>query len=319
MKVGLFGDGSWACALADLILQKGHELYWWAHRSDLAAHLSTVGRHPDIFPEHQFAIEHLRLVTTDGSAVLREAELFLLAIPSRYVAAALHTWELNDKPWISCTKGLLPESGILPTQYLHQRGITKTAVLSGPSYAEEVLKRRHTWVGLGSSHPPLHEVAQEVLATGYFHLIPTPAAASLEWVGVLKNVYAVGLGAVSLLGDNARAAIAARMLAELNAVLQAWVPQEEGDFLSPGWAGDFLVTAFGLHSRNQRLGQYIAQGRSPRIALMQAGGVAEGYYAAQSLKGRVSDRFPLLHAIVEVLTETLPPQQLPQLLIEHIT
>lgn len=318
MKVGLFGDGSWACALADLILWKGHDLYWWAHREDLAECLSSTGRHPSIFPEHQFPREKIALVTTDGSAILREAELLVLAIPSRYVSAALDPWELNGKPWISCTKGLLPDTGMLPTGYLSRRGISLLSVLSGPSYAEEVLKRRHTWVGLGSHDPSLHELAEAALATAYFHLIPTRAAASLEWVGVLKNIYAVGLGAVSLLGDNARAAMASFMLQELKALLQTWVPEEEADFLSPGWAGDFLVTAFGLHSRNQRLGQYIAQGHSPRMALMRAGGVAEGYYAAQSLRGKVSADFPLLNTIIEVLTEALAPERLPSLLVERL-
>lgn len=319
MRVGIFGDGSWACALADVVTRKGHDLYWWVHREELAQHITAHGRHPSVFPGHQFPRERLAQVSTDGREIITSSEVLLLALPSRYVSSALESWDIAGKPWISCTKGLLPESGERPSEYLQARGVQRFAVLSGPSYAEEVIQQRPTWVGLGSYSQELVHIAQEALGTTYFHLIPTRAVAALEWVGVLKNIYAIGLGAVGLLGDNIRAAMAAAMLKELQSVLQAWVPDETADLLSPAWAGDFLVTAFGRFSRNQRMGQYLAQGYAPRIALHRVGMVVEGYHAAQALREKVSAAFPFLNTIVSVLTERLSADALPRLLMEHLS
>lgn len=317
MRIGLVGAGSWGCALAETICQKGHHLVWWVHEEDIAIALQEKGRHPNIFPDHAYPLHQIEAITTDIRFVLKEAEVLLLALPSRYISSVLSQADLPlRKPWISATKGLLPESSLRPTEYLRLRGITRFAVLSGPSYAEEVIQHRPTWVGLGTQDEELSRLAQETLQTEYFYLLPTKSINALEWVGVLKNVYAIGIGAVSLLGDNVRAALAAYMLRELEWIIGSWAPQEKIDFLTPPWAGDFLVTAFGTQSRNQRFGQYLAQGYPIRSALARVGMVVEGYHAAQSLQERVTPEFPILYKLVQILTEKEPPEKLGYLIRE---
>lgn len=304
MRVGLIGSGGWACALASLICQNKHTLLWWVRRPEVAAALRREGRHLEVFPEYVFPQQCVEFVTSDLKAVLREAELLILAIPARYVWSTLEKVDFPEGvPWVSGTKGLLFETGLRPSEYLSRRGVKDLAILSGPSYAEEVLACRPTWVGLGTASFHLCEVVKAILGTSFFHLLPTAAVESLEWVGILKNIYAIGIGAVSLLGENARAALAAAMLKELEAILSVWVPEERVEVLSPPWAGDFLVTAFGTLSRNQRLGQYLAQGYRPRTALARLGTEAEGYYAALALRSRIGPEFPFLYAITRVLNE----------------
>ncbi|MCX8112790.1 MAG: hypothetical protein N3E49_06310 [Bacteroidia bacterium] len=319
MRVGLLGAGSWGCALAELLCQNRHTILWWVHRTDIADSIRKTGKHPFIFPEHSFPPERIEQVTTNLTIVSQDADLIILALPSRYIASALQEVAIpQTKPWLSGTKGLLPEKALRPTEYLRSRGVNQVAILSGPSYAEEVIAHRPTWVGLGTELPHLYELAHAALATSYFHLIPTSAVNALEWIGILKNIYAIGIGAISLIGDNARAALASAMLRELSQVLSAWAPEEAFDFLSPAWVGDFLVTAFGTLSRNQRLGQYLAQGYSPRTALNRLGMVAEGYYAAQILFPRITPNFPILYSIVRVLSEKDSPETLRQHLMNHI-
>lgn len=319
MKVGLIGAGSWACALANLLCERGHALYWWVHTPEIADSLQRRGKHPRIFPEHTFPTESLAMVSTDLDAILQNGEVAVLALSSQYVSAVLDQVSLPGYPWISCTKGLLPGTGERPTQYLLRHGVRQVAILSGPSYAEEVIQRRPTWVGLGTHQPALYDIARQLFEHRYFHLVYTPAPIALEWVGILKNIYAIGIGAVSLLGDNARAAAAAVMLKELAHTLEKWVPEEQIDFLSAGAAGDFLVTAFGLHSRNQRLGQYLAQGYSPKAALHHLGIVAEGYYAAQLLAGKIHPETPILYGIVQVLIGARPSSELREIILSRIS
>jgi glycerol-3-phosphate dehydrogenase (NAD(P)+) len=139
-------------------------------------------------------------------------------------------------------------------------------------------------------------------------------------VGVLKNIYAILMGVVGLWGGNARAALAAVTLGELKEVLHTLVPDEPCPFLSPAWTGDFLVTAFSGHSRNQRFGQLLAQGYSAPIALQKLGMVAEGYYAAQAIAHWPSYRdFPLLSLAIEALTGRSDPFALRETLLRVLS
>ncbi|RMF52638.1 MAG: hypothetical protein D6750_02050 [Bacteroidetes bacterium] len=309
MKVALVGGGSWGCALAHLLLKKGHLLRWWVHAEDIAHHLQAKRQHPSIFPEVVYP--DLAWVGTDLQTALEGVEACVLALPARHIKSVLGEVPNLSGFWVSCTKGLVLGGGIQrPSQYLQAKG-AEVAVLSGPSHAEEVIQDRPTWVAFAASKPELYEFGQALFDQPTFRLLPTPFLHALEWVGILKNLYAILLGVVSTWGENARAALAAVTLAEMQRVLQALVPEESPPFLSPGWAGDFLVTAFSMYSRNQRFGQLLGQGYSPQAALQKVGMVVEGYYAAQGLQTwpRKSE-FPLLRAVLEVLAGQRPPASL---------
>lgn len=309
MKVALIGGGSWGCALARLLLRKGHLLHWWVHAEDIARSLQATKRHPSIFPEVLFP--EVAWVGTDIQAALQGVEACVLALPARYIEAVLGGLPKLPGFWVSCTKGLVLGADLQrPSQYLQARG-ADVAVLSGPSHAEEVIQDRPTWVAFAASKAELHALGEALFAQPTFRLLPTPFLNALEWVGILKNIYAILLGVVSTWGENARAALAAVTLAEMHGVLGALVPDESPSFLSPGWAGDFLVTAFSMYSRNQRFGQLLGQGYSPQTALYKVGMVVEGYYAAQGLQAwsRKSE-FPLLAAVLQVLAGQRPPTSL---------
>lgn len=302
MKVALIGAGSWGTALARVLLENQHALFWWVHRPEIAEKLRTQGRHPSVFPDQQLPTSTLAWAGTSLSEALAEAEAVVLALPSRYLEPILGGEELPDVLWVSCTKGLLPDGLRLPRAYLLACRVREVAVLSGPSHAEEVILRKPTWVGLGTPHPESWSLSQILLQRPYFHLLHTTQVEALEWVGVLKNIYTIAVGVAAAWGDNARAALAALALGELQQVLQALAPQGTFPFFSPPWAGDFLVTAFSAYSRNQRFGQLLAQGYSPATALHHLGMVAEGFYVAQSLRAwELYREFPLLRAIIDAL------------------
>ena len=309
MNVALIGGGSWSIALAALLCENDHHLFWWVHEEAIAHSLRKEGRHPTIFPDFSIPVEKIVYAGTDLELTFQKADVIVGVLPSAFLGEVLRA-PLPPLPYISATKGLMPPEGLLVSQYLRRLGHSPLAVLSGPSHAEEVVQKRPTWVSLACEDNALFEVAQKLFGRPYFRLVQTPYIESLEWVGVLKNVYAIGMGAVSLWGDNARAALAVTIQRELYEVLSAVAPVPLSVFLSPGWVGDFLVTAFSVHSRNQRFGSYLAQGYSPPIALQRLGGmVAEGYYAAHFLKNIPSlQAFPILRAIVSVCVGDARPQ-----------
>lgn len=309
MNVALIGAGSWSIALAALLCENDHHLFWWVHEEAIAHSLRKEGRHPTIFPDFFIPADKIRYTGTDLELTLQKVDVIVGVLPSAFLGKVLRA-PLPPLPYLSATKGLVPPEGLLVSQYLRKLGHNAVAVLSGPSHAEEVVQKRPTWVALACEDNALFELAQKLFARPYFRLVQTPYIESLEWVGVLKNVYAIGMGAVSLWGDNARAALAVTIQRELYEVLKVLAPIPFTVFLSPGWVGDFLVTAFSVHSRNQRFGSYLAQGYSPPVALQRLGGMlAEGYYAAHFLKNLSSlQRFPILCSIVSVCVGEAKPQ-----------
>jgi glycerol-3-phosphate dehydrogenase (NAD(P)+) len=309
MTVTLLGGGSWGLALASLLTENNHHLHWWVHSPEVAYTLQKEGRHPTIFPDFTLPTEKIAYVGTDLSLTLKQAEIIVGALPAAYIGEVLKA-PLPSIPYISATKGLVPPQGLLVSQYLRTLGPTPIAVLSGPSHAEEVIQKRPTWVAFACEDPTFFQKARALFERPYFKLIHVPYLESLEWVGVLKNVYAIGMGALSLWGDNARAALAAAIQRELYEVLSAIAPVPLSVFLSPGWIGDFLVTAFSAYSRNQRFGSYLAQGYTPQAALQRLGGmIAEGYFTAHHLKNFPNLHFfPILQTIVSVCTGAATPQ-----------
>ncbi len=309
MNVALIGGGSWSIALAALLCENDHYLAWWVHEETIASSFRTRGRHPTIFPDFSIPVEKIRYAGTDLELTFQKADVIVGVLPSAFLGKVLRA-PLPPLPYISATKGLVPPDGLLVSQYLRKLGHNAVAVLSGPSHAEEVVQKRPTWVSLACEESFLFELAQKLFERPYFRLVQTPHMESLEWVGVLKNVYAIGMGAVSLWGDNARAALAVTIQRELFEVLNTVASVPLSVFLSPGWVGDFLVTAFSIHSRNQRFGSYLAQGYSPQVALQRLGGmIAEGYYAALFLKNMPSLQvFPILRAIISVCVGEARPQ-----------
>ncbi len=304
MKVALLGAGSWGTALARVLLENRHALFWWVHRPEIAEKLRSQGRHPSVFPDQVLDISALAWVGTEVAEALAEAEAVVLALPSQYVELVLEGRDLPEVVWISCTKGLLPGGLRLPRAYLLSQGLSRVAILSGPSHAEEVILHKPTWVGVGAPDLESWRISQALFQRPYFHLLHTTQVAPLEWVGILKNIYTLALGVAAAWGDNARAAVAALALGELERVLRALAPQSDFSFFSPPWAGDFLVTAFSAYSRNQRFGQLLAQGYSPTAALYHLGMVAEGFYAAQSLRAWEGyTQFPLLRGIIDAVHE----------------
>jgi len=309
MNIALIGGGSWGIALAVLLCENNHHLSWWVHDQKIADFLQKEGRHPAIFPDFAIPVEKILYAGTDLEVTFQKADVIVGVLPSGFLGEVLKA-PLPPLPYISATKGLIPPEGLLVSQYLRKLAHSTIAVLSGPSHAEEVVQKRPTWVSLACEDSSLFELAQKLFERPYFRLGKTSHMESLEWMGVLKNVYAIGMGAISIWGDNARAALAVTIQRELYQVLAAVAPVPLSIFLSPGWVGDFLVTAFSVHSRNQRFGSYLAQGYSPSIALQRLGGmVAEGYYAAHFLKNIPSLRdFPILQAIVSVCVGEVKPQ-----------
>ncbi|MCS6966404.1 MAG: NAD(P)-dependent glycerol-3-phosphate dehydrogenase, partial [Candidatus Kapabacteria bacterium] len=218
MRIVILGAGSWGTALGIWLTQQGHQVLLWVRSCELARSIE-VERHNPRFPSYARLPDGLH-ATTDP-AVTRSADLIILAIPTQYIRQTLQEHNFSfPVPIVNVAKGieqgtllrisqlLQDVAGIEPEQY---------AVLSGPSHAEEVAQALPTAVVAASYSADLARQVQRVFNGPRFRVYTSHDTVGVELGGALKNIIAVAAGIVDGLGlgDNAKAALLTRGLAEI--------------------------------------------------------------------------------------------------------
>jgi glycerol-3-phosphate dehydrogenase (NAD(P)+) len=283
--VGVVGAGSWGTALGLLLDQNGHTVTVWGH--DPAALETTRANRENAsylpgveLPESMRFTPHLES--------LRESEFVIFCTPSRAlreVACRLGSAGLlPHSVLVSCTKGLERGSGLRMSQILDETLPGHVVgVLSGPGHAEEVARGVPTAVVVGSAHTPEAEALQRLFSNRFFRAYTSLDVAGMELGGALKNIFAIAAGVADGLGlgDNTKAALVTRSLAEMTRLGSALGGQRE-TFSGLSGIGDLMVTCFSRHSRNRAVGERLGHGESIGTITASMRMVAEGVPAAYS-------------------------------------
>lgn len=250
-------------------------------------------------------------ISSELPVVLDQAELVVVVVPSQAVAATAQKAKafLPAQAAVVCaTKGIDAGSLELMSEVLgHRLGLPsdRLAALSGPSFAREVARKLPTNLVAASTNLALARTVQEALVTDWLRVYTSGDPIGVEVGGALKNVIAIAAGACDGLGlgENSRAALITRGIAEMARLAQA----KGGDRLTmAGLAGvgDLVLTCTGSLSRNRVLGIKLGQGQPLAQALAESQGVAEGYYTAQSavrLARQLGVDLPISAAVESVL------------------
>lgn len=293
MAIAVLGAGSWGTALAMQLARNGHRVHLWARDpaqvADMAA--SRVNRRylPDFtLPE---AIE----VTADFDAALADARDVLLAVPSHVFAGTVDRLAGSDAAaggiaW-AC-KGFEPGSGRFLHEVARERLVADAplAVATGPSFAREVAADLPTAITVGANQESFGRHWAGLLHGGSFRAYYTADIIGAELGGAVKNVMAIACGISDgmNLGDNARAALITRGLAEMMR-LGAALGADTRTLMGLAGMGDLVLTCTGGQSRNRRLGLALGQGKSRDEAITEIGQVVEGVKTAVEVM-RLSER-----------------------------
>ena len=310
--VAVLGAGSWGTALAMHLGRVGVPVRLWARDPDLAAAMRARRENPRYLPGA--ALPDGVSVTADASLALADAGTVLVAVPSHFVEAVLAG--VGDRVaaravLVSATKGLEPRRGLRMSELLGQRLPGRpVAVLSGPSFAREVAQGRPTALVIASSDEGIAADLQRRLAGATFRLYTNRDVVGVELGGAVKNVMAIATGLVDGfgLGENARAALITRGLAEIVRLGTA-AGAQPATFAGLAGLGDLVLTCTGSQSRNRALGGEIARGRS--LAEVEAGTpmVAEGVRTVSSVLRMARERgvaMPICEEVAAVLFEGKP-------------
>jgi glycerol-3-phosphate dehydrogenase (NAD(P)+) len=308
MTIQVIGSGSFGIALARVLALNGHDVYLWARNAAKREELRTKRHSSDYLPE---VILPDRVQLPD--APLASAEMAVIAAPSHALREVIAPLPLQQGGvLVSVTKGieqgtLLRMSEIIASLFPDN----PVVALSGPSHAEEVAKDKPASLVAASSDPAAAELVQQAFRGPSMRVYTSDDVAGVELGGALKNVIAIAAGAVDglELGDNAKAALITRGLAEISRLGEACGAQAL-TFAGLSGMGDLIATCCSGHSRNRAIGEQIARGRTLKEILSGMQMVAEGVTttkSARALAARHGVDMPIAEAVHQALFEGVAP------------
>lgn len=309
-KVAVLGPGSWGTALAQVLAENGHEVKIWGNNEAQIDEINTyhTNRHylPDLkIPESIKGEKNLKEAVKDADAVL-------FVVPTKAVRSVAQEFAKvsENKPVIvHASKGLEQDSHKRISEILieeipeeHRQGVV---VLSGPSHAEEVAVHDITTITAASENAELAGYVQKLFMNEYLRIYTNPDVIGVETGAALKNIIALGAGALAGLsyGDDAKAAIMTRGLAEISRLGVA-MGANPLTFIGLSGVGDLIVTCTSVHSRNWRAGNLLGKGHKLNEVLDNMGMIVEGVSttkAAKELADTMNVSMPITEMIYDVL------------------
>lgn len=325
MKIGYLGAGCWGYCLATLLASKGHRVICWTTKEDLAHTLNTTGKHPFL---PSIKREETLTVTTDLSKVLEEADLLVESVTSaglRPVFEKIKKIKTPHCPIVITSKGIEQNSGlILPEvviQVLGESVRPNVGVISGPGYAEEVIRGLPTSVVASGFSPEVTTLICDSFTTQNFRVYPNPDLLGVSYGGSLKNIIAIACGISDglQLGSSAKAALMTRGLHEIRKLAVAQGCKAE-TLNGLSGMGDLCMTCGSSISRNHRFGDLLAKGHSFEEAQKKIKMVVEGAYtciSALQISRNLGIPMPITETVYKILYENLKPMDAVMLLMRR--
>jgi len=316
-KMAVLVAGSWGTALANVLADNGHEVRLWTRSAEQAEAINSCHRNERFLGDAP--LNPAVRATVSIREALEGAAMALVAAPTsavRDVAAKMRPHLDAGTLVIHAAKGfeeetLKPMTAVLAEELPHVDPGT-IGVLTGPSHAEEVIVRCPTTVVVAARRIEAAETAQDLLGNGYFRVYTNPDVTGAEIAGALKNVIALAAGLSDGLGfgDNAKAALITRGLAEIARIGKA-MGANPLTFAGLAGVGDLVVTCTSRHSRNYRCGYAVGRGKALGDVLAEMGMVVEGVRttrAAVRLAQLHNVDMPIARQLYSVLFEGKTPR-----------
>lgn len=318
-KIGILGTGTWGTALGVMLTRAGNDVEMWSAIEKEIDNLSSSRKHPNlpgmIIPEQVG-------FTRELESVCKNKELLVFAVPSIFVRSTAHKaskFISNEQIIVDVAKGIEAETIETLTEVIKDElqkdgkheGI-KMVALSGPTHAEEVAVGMPTTIVSACEDYTVAQKVQDIFSNSYMRVYTNEDVKGVELCGALKNIIALASGISGGLGygDNAKAALITRGIAEI-ARLGIAMGCDVQTFSGLAGIGDLIVTATSVHSRNNKAGYLIGQGKSPKEAVEEVGMVVEGINAlpaAMKMAEMYHVELPLIFAVNAIINENAKPE-----------
>ncbi len=312
MRVTVLGGGSFGTAIANLASRNGCDTRMFIRDAEVAADMQETRRNQRYLPD--FVMDENLSFTSGLEFAVRDRDLILVAIPSSNFRTVLRQVApfITGQVVVSLTKGIEPDSFALMSDIIREE-LPQVAygVLSGPNLAKELMAGLPAGTVIASPSEAVRSAVHQALASALFRVFANTDVQGVELGGALKNIYAVamGMGAAYHLGENTRAMLLTRALAEMSrfAVKLGANPLT---FLGLSGVGDLIATCSSPLSRNYQIGFALGNGKSLEEAVKELGQTAEGINTIRQVRAQalaLDVYMPLTCALYDVIYEGKPP------------
>lgn len=322
-RIAILGSGSWATALAKIILTNVPSINWYIRKQEVIDTFKETGRNPHYLTNAIFDTERINFFA-DINQAIAQSDILVLVVPSPYVKQELSRVRrsLRKKIIISAVKGMIPDENIIVTDWLHYKfnvPYENLAVIAGPCHAEEIALDRLSYLTIGCRDRQRAHDISNLFRNNYVHTTISDDVEGLEYSSVMKNIYSIAAGICRSLryGDNFQAVLMSNAIQEIQRFTNA-VYLSHRNIDASGYLGDMLVTAYSKFSRNRQFGQMIGMGYSVKAAQIEMHMIAEGYFGTKCIylaNKRMQVSLPILDAIYDILYN----RQSPTLVIQQLT
>ncbi len=335
MTFGIIGGGSWATALAKILVDKKHAIHWWMRNDDTIKYISERKHNPHYLRSARFDTGLLSM-SSDIRKVVKASDVLIVAVPSAYIEQSLSPLQKTDlegKKVVSAIKGLLPEKNILLNYFLKDQfglELPNYFAVLGPCHAEEVAEEKLSYLTFSGTDITVASEIASHFSTPYISTIVNHDILGVQYAAVLKNIYALGAGIAHGLdyGDNFLSVYIANAADEMAVFLKKFgaehitVGEHEGEdphthrktpnYAASVYLGDLLVTCYSIHSRNRTFGNMIGKGYSVKAAQLEMNMVAEGYNASRcifNINKAIDAAIPIADTVYKILWEHVKPAE----------
>lgn len=322
-KIAIMGGGSWATALAKIVLSTQERINWYMRRDDQIQDFLQTGHNPCYLSAVEFDISRINFYS-DINRTIEESDTLIFATPSPFLKQHLKkvTTSMEDKFIVSAIKGIVPDENLLVADYFSEYyhvPINHIAVIGGPCHAEEIALERLSYITLACPDIDYAYQLSPVFKNQYLRNYCCKDVTGIEYASVLKNVYAIVAGICHGMkyGDNFLAVFICNAIEEMRNFLYA-VHGLERDITDSVYLGDLLVTAYSRFSRNRTFGTMIGKGYSVKTAQLEMEMIAEGYYGTKCIH-EINEKYKVDMPILDALYAILYERKSPMVVIRQLT
>lgn len=313
-KIAVLGGGTWATALAKIVLTSEPHLNWYMRRPEQIEDFKRIGHNPSYLSNIPFNLDRITFYS-DINAIVEASDTLILAVPSPFLKSHLEKLQvsLKDKFVISAIKGIIPPENLVVTDYLTQyQNIPahNIAIIGGPCHAEEIALERLTYPTIACSDRNKALAIANVFNSRFVKASTSIDVLGIELGAVLKNVYAIASGICHGLkyGDNFQAVLVSNAVLEMERFVDAVSPIKR-NINESAYMGDLLVTCYSSFSRNRTFGSMIGKGYSVKAAQIEMEMIAEGYYGTKcimEMNQQYNIDMPIADTVYNILYEKAP-------------
>lgn len=315
MKIGVLGAGGWGTALSCVLSENSVQSIIWAYEADTVSDINNHHRNSVYLPHVR--LNHL-ITATSNFDDLRQCDIILISTPTQHIRATVEKCKdlIKSKKIINVSKGIEIGTMYRISEILEEVcdiDINNYAILTGPSHAEEVARKKIATVVTASQNLAFAQQVQQLFSNAYFRVYSSTDVIGCELGGALKNVIAVAAGIIDggNYGDNAKAALFTRGLVEISRLSLAMGAQYNTLFGLSG-IGDLFVTCSSTLSRNWQVGNRLGKKEDLKEVIGSMRMVAEGVHTTRSayqLSQKYNIDMPIVNELYKILFENTSPDE----------